>query len=64
MAQRMVKNLTAEALVAMEVWVQYPAWHSGLKGCGVAPAAAQVTAVALIQSLVQKLPYAAGIAIQ
>ena len=26
-----VKNLTAAAWVAMEVWVQSPTWHSGLK---------------------------------
>ena len=27
-----VKDLTAAAQVAAEVWVQFPAWHSGLKG--------------------------------
>ena len=26
-----VKNLTVEAQVAVEVQVQFPAWHSGLK---------------------------------
>ena len=28
-----VKNLTTEAQVTAKVWVQSPAWHSGLKHC-------------------------------
>lgn len=35
-----VKNMTAVAQVAAGVWVCAPARHSGLKGCGVAEAAA------------------------
>ena len=48
-----VKNPTAAAQVTMEVQVQSPAWHSGLKGwvkgSGIASAVAQ------IQSLAQEL---------
>ena len=43
-----VKN-TAEARVAVEVWVRSPAWHSELKH--------------QIQSFAQELPCAVGIAI-
>ena len=35
-----------------------------VKGCGIAAAAAQVTAAAQIQSLAQKLPYAADVDIK
>ena len=53
-----VKNPTAAASVAAEVWVQSPAQHSGLKGSSVVAAAVQ------IQSLAKKLPYAMGEAIK
>ena len=46
-----VKNLTAAAWIAAEVWVE---------GSGIATAAVQVTAVARIQSLAGELPYAMG----
>ena len=50
------KNPTAVAGVAVEVWVQIPAWCSGLKGCNTATAAAWVTTMAWLQPLVQELP--------
>ena len=42
---RWVKHLNAAAWVSVEVQVQSPAWHSGLKD----PAAARVAAAARIQ---------------
>ena len=54
-----VKNLTAVAWVAAETQVQSLAWHSGLKD-----PAAEVAAVAQIQSLAQERPYVAGTAIK
>ena len=57
MAQE-VKNLTAVAQVAEEAQVRSLGWHSGLKGSGVAAAAAW------IQSLAQELPYAVGAAVK
>ena len=52
------QNMTAVAWVSAELWVQSLAWHSGLKGSGVAAAVAQ------IQSLAQELPCAVGVAIK
>ena len=46
-----VKNPTAVAQLLVEVWVQSPAQHSGLKGCSIA-------AVTWIQSMAVKFPYA------
>ena len=59
-----VKDLTAVAQVAAEAQVCSPAQRSGLKGSAVAAASAQVAAVAWIQSLAQKLPYAASVAVK
>ena len=53
-----VKNLTAVTRVAEEVQVPSPAWSTVLKGSGIA------TALAQIQSLAQKIPYAMGAAIK
>ena len=47
-----LKNVTAAAWVTAEVWVQSPAWHSGLKD------------FAQIQSLALELPCAEGVAKQ
>ena len=55
-----VKNLTATAQVAAQVWSGSRAPHRGLKG--VAAAAAQLAGAARIQSLAQELPYATGVA--
>ena len=63
MAQ-LVTNPTTVARVTAEAWVQYPAWHSGLKRSGIATAVELVTAVAWIQSLAWELPYAMGVAIK
>ena len=64
MVSRWVKNLTAVAAVAMEVRVQSPTRHSGLKESSIATAVAYVAAMVWIQSLAQELPYAtAGVAI-
>ena len=52
------QNMTAVAWVSAELWVQSLAWHSGLKGSGVAAAVAQ------IQFLAWELPYAKGAAIK
>ena len=58
---------------AVMQWVKDPAlslWHPGLclvqgvKGSSVATTVAYVTAMASIQSLAWKLPYAAGVAIK
>ena len=51
-----VKAPIAVAQVAVEAQVQFPVQCSGLKGSSIA--AAQVTAVAWIQSLARDLPYA------
>ena len=53
-----VKNPLPAAWVAAEAWVWYPAQCSGLKGSGVA------TAAAWIQSLAWELSYATGAAIK
>ena len=53
-----VKNLTAVAQVAMEVWVQSLARCNGLKRSG------NAAAVAWIQSLVWELAYAENAAIK
>ena len=55
-----VKNLTAvsQSQDNAEMWICSPAQHSGLKGSGVA------TAAAWIQSLAQELLCAAGAAIE
>ena len=53
-----VKNPTAAARVAAEVWVRSPAWHRGVKGSGVAAAAAQIRCQA------RELPYAVGAAVK
>ena len=47
-----VKNPNAAVRVTAEVWVQFPAQHSGLKD------PMEIAAVAQIQSLAQELPYA------
>ena len=51
-----VKNPTAAAGVSVEEEVQSLARQSGLKGSGIAAAAAQVAAVARIQSQARELP--------
>ena len=53
-----VKNLTAAAQVAEEVYVRSLDWCGGLKGFGVATAIVQITTTAQIQSLAWEIPYA------
>ena len=59
-----VKDPITMAQVSVEVWVQSLAQHSRLKVSGIATVAAQVIAMAWIQSLTQELPYALGAAIK
>ena len=56
------KNLTAAAQVPGEAWVPSLAWHSGLKGSGMAEAMAQIITLAWIHSQAQELPYAMDVA--
>lgn len=58
-----VKNLAAAAWVSEEAWVLSLPQHSRLKELVLPqPWYTQVTAMAQIQSLAQRLPYAAGVA--
>ena len=56
---RGLKNLTAVARAAAEVWVPSPAQHRS----GMATALAEVAAAARIQPLARELTFAAGSAI-
>ena len=54
-----VKNPSAAAFVAVEVWVETPTSAEGWR-IRIAAAVAQITAVVRIQFLAQELPYAEG----
>ena len=59
-----IKNPTSAARVAEEAWGSLPSSVKWVKRSGMATAVAWVPAVAGIQSLAQKLPYAMGAAIK
>ena len=59
-----IQYLNAVAQVTVELQVWSLAFYHGLKGSGVAPVTAWVTAVAQIQFLAQELPYAMDVAIK
>ena len=59
-----VKNPTATAQVAVEVWVPIPSLVQWVKVSGAATGVAEVAAAAQNQSLVWKHPHVAGVAIK
>ena len=59
-----VKNLTAVAWVAAEVWVQLQTWHNGLKDPALLQLQHSSAAVAHVQSLARDLPCAMGVGIK
>ena len=59
-----VKNMTAVAQVAVEVWVCSLTPAQWVKGSGIAAVMAQLAVVAQIQFLAQEFSYAAGATIK